>query len=406
MKKKFLCFCSLFLSVILLGGCSSKESSETTNVKNYPVKTLELKNETYPISLEYQGITGGSEVRSLSFKSSARIAKVYVSKGQQVKKGTPLIELDKSDLNFAAEAAKSQIDSVSAQYTKALNGAQAEDINKAEIAVKNAQVNYDHFKELYNKSYNLYETGAIAKQDLDDSKLQLDNSESSLNGAKETLKQVQNGARKEDIQDVLAQLNTAKVNYDSKVNLLQDASLVSDVDGYVVDVLCKENEMQAAGTPVILLRSENQVVTIGLSSDDVKKVKVGTKAQVKINNNNVPGEIINIVQMADKTSGTYSAEIKLLTPIDNSTFYVGDIVKVYINIGSKDSIWIPISSILNDGEDYVYVVDNGRAAKKNITLQDANEDKVSVEGLKTQDKLIIEGMKNIKAGYALTVKED
>ena len=81
---------------------------------------------------------------------------------------------------------------------------------------------------------------------------------------------------------LLAQLNTAKANYDSKVNLVQDAFITADSDGYVVDVLCKEGEMQAAGYPVILFRSENQVVTVGLSDDDVKKVQVGTKAQVKI----------------------------------------------------------------------------------------------------------------------------
>jgi multidrug efflux pump subunit AcrA (membrane-fusion protein) len=162
--------------------------------------------------------------------------------------------------------------------------------------------------------------------------------------------------------------------------------------------------MQSAGNPVVLLRSENQVVTIGLSSDDVKKVKTGTKAQVKINNNKVDGEIINIVQMSDKASGTYSAETKLLNPIDNSTFYIGDTVKVYVSVGDKNSIWIPISSILNDGEDYVYIVENGHATRKNVTLGATNEGKVAVEGLKPNDKLIIEGMKNIKAGYSITIK--
>lgn len=118
-------------------------------------------------------------------------------------------------------------------------------------------------------------------------------------------------------------MNTAKANYDSKVNLAYDASLIADEDGYVVDVLCKEAEIQAAGYPVILIRSENQVVTVGLSDSDVKKVQLGTKAQVKIDDTTNDGEIINIVQMADKQSGTYSAEIKLLNPIDNSKFYIG-----------------------------------------------------------------------------------
>ena len=86
MKKKTLLICSLFLSVIMLNGCNGKSTAEKSNVKTYPVKTLEVKNESNPVSLEYQGITGGSEVRKLSFKSSGKISKIYVSKGQHDKK--------------------------------------------------------------------------------------------------------------------------------------------------------------------------------------------------------------------------------------------------------------------------------------------------------------------------------
>ena len=55
-------------------------------------------------------------------------------------------------------------------------------------------------------------------------------------------------------------------------------SLTADVDGYVVDVLCKEGEMQSAGYPVVLIRSENQVVTVGLSDKDVKKIQLRNKS--------------------------------------------------------------------------------------------------------------------------------
>ena len=299
MNKKILVICLVLLNLVTLSGCSEKTDTKA-DVKTYPVKTVELQDKSYPISLEYEGLTGGSEVRKLSFKSSAKISKIYVSKGQHVKKGDNLVDLDKTDLNFAMEGAKSQMDAASAQYDKAVNGAQAEDINKAQIAVKNAEDNYNYCKDLYDKNVTLYEMHAVTQQQVNDIKIKLDGSESELNAAKETLKQLQNGTRKEDKQAALAQLNAAKANYDSKVNLVQDASLTADVDGYVVDVLCKEGEMQSAGYPVVLIRSENQVVTVGLSDNDVKKIQLGTKAQVKIDDVTTDGEVMNIVQMADK----------------------------------------------------------------------------------------------------------
>lgn len=404
MNRRILVTCLIFLNFVTLSGCTGKADSNTAETKIYPVKTLELQNESHPISLEYEGITGGSEVRKLSFKSSAKISKIYVSKGQHVRKGDSLVDLDKTDFNFAVQGAKAQMDAASAQYNKAVNGAATEDINKAQIAVKNAEDNYNYYKDLYDKNVSLLEMQAVTQQQVDDIKIKLDSSESTLNSAKETLRQLQNGTREEDKQALLAQLNTAKANYDSKVNLLQDTSLTADEDGYIVDVLCKEGEMQSAGYPVVLIRSEDQVVTVGLSDDDVKKIQLGTKAQVEINDITTDGKVINIVQMADKQTGTYSAEIKLLNPIDNSKFYIGQSVKVYINQGEKNGIWIPISSILNDGEDYVYIIEDGRAVRKNVTLGDTNEDEVAVEGLEAGDNLVNEGMKNIKAGYQVSTE--
>jgi len=408
-KKKKILFTSLAVTIMAL--CiiyfvfSSQDKTNESSVRKYPVKIMEVKSGSFPMTLQYEGLTGGSEVRKLSFKSSAKISKIYVSKGEHVKKGKKLAELDKTDLNFAVQAAKSQMDTASAQYNKVLNGAQQEDINKAEIAVQNAQDNYNYYEDLYNKYLKLNESGSISNQQLNDVKLQLDSTQSALNSAKQTLQQLQNGSREEDKQTALEQLNTAKADYDSKESLLNDASMIADMDGYVVDILGKEGEMQQAGNPVILFRSENQVITVGLSDDDVKKVNVGTKAQVDIGDDRAQGQIINIVQLADSTSGTYSTEIKLSTPIDNSKYYVGETAVVYIDMGESNAISIPISSILNDGEDYVYVIENGHAVKKNITLGDTtDEDRVSVEGLKDGDKLVIEGMKNLKSGYKVIVK--
>lgn len=88
------------------------------------------------------------------------------------------------------------MDAAQAQYDKAVNGAQAEDINKAEIALKNAQDEYNYCKDLYDKTVNLFQIKAATQQQVNDLKIKLDGSESQLNAAKETLTQLQNGTRK------------------------------------------------------------------------------------------------------------------------------------------------------------------------------------------------------------------
>ena len=104
-----------------------------------------------------------------------------------------LVDLDKSNFNFT-------LDTDSAQYNKAVNGAQKKDINKAAIAVKNAENNYNFYKDQYNKTLSLYEQGVVPKQQLDGINLQLDTSKDALNSAKQSLQQLQSGSRPEDKQ--------------------------------------------------------------------------------------------------------------------------------------------------------------------------------------------------------------
>ncbi len=79
-----------------------------------------------------------------------------------------------------------------------------------------------------------------------------------------------------------ASYNEAKVDLQAKQISLNDAQLYSDLDGYVVDVLYKKSEIIAAGYPVVVVRTAEQMVTVGLSQNDVKKIVVGTAAQIEL----------------------------------------------------------------------------------------------------------------------------
>ena len=76
-----------------------------------------------------------------------------------MKKGDVLVSLEKTDLIYAENLAKSQLEMVLAQYEKASNGATEEDIEqarlnavKAEDAYKYALDRFDEVKELYQKA--------------------------------------------------------------------------------------------------------------------------------------------------------------------------------------------------------------------------------------------------------------
>lgn len=333
-------------------GCAQQTVSEAPVEKEKPVVVQEVKEQTLPVKLSYTGLTSSGETKKYSFKVPGKVSALAVHKGDPVHSGQKLASLSQSDLSLALEASN-------------LN------LQKAERAVQDAQ-------DTYHKLQQLYAAGALAKSDLDKAKLDLDIKEASD--------------------------NQAKIDVQSKQQTLQDTDLYSDMDGYVVDVLFKEGEILNAGYPVVIVRSGDQKVSVGLSPEDVKKVQVGTAAELTMGDLAASGTVSRIDQVPDTQSRTYNTEISLTKPFPAENFYLGSTVKVKLTVGGEKGIWIPLASILNDGEDYVYLVQEGRAVKRNLKLINVQEFSVQTEGLKSGEQLVTVGMKDLKEGAKVKVQ--
>jgi len=237
---------------------------------------------------------------------------------------------------------------------------------------------------MYEKVQALAEIGAVSERDLDLAKLDREVKE--------------------------ADYRQAQVDYNFKLNMLNDAVLYADMDGYVVDILQKEGEIAAAGYPVIAARCSRQVVNIGLTQKDLSQVKKGTKAMIKSDDQTeilAGGEVTLIDQIPDRESRTYNAQISidLEENEEESQFYLGSTCRVFLDIGTVKGILIPLSCIQNDGQDYVYLKIEGRALRKNVDILAAEGSSVRVEGLEAGEELVIAGMKNLTEG-CLVVQGD
>jgi RND family efflux transporter MFP subunit len=198
-----------------------------------------------------------------------------------------------------------------------------------------------------------------------------------------------------------ASYRQAEVDYRYKQSTLRDASLYADIDGYVLDNLYEEGEVVAAGYPVIVLRSNIQVINVGLTQDDIQKVQAGTKAVVLADRNlekKATGEVTGIDQMPDMESRTYNVEITVTGVPDDYEFYLGSTCRVLLEIGKVKGTWIPLSSIQNDGQDFVYVVKDEHALRKNVKIIHTTDTRVRVEGLEPGEELVTAGMKNLSDG--------
>lgn len=400
MKRSVVAFMMIFILTWTIG-CSMRPNEQVTEDKKKPVRVLTVQEEKRSIVIEYTGIVGTDELKKLAFKSGAKIEKIFVKPGEQIEAGQPLIQLDAADLEYSVSGARGQMNAAKAQYDKAINGAAPEELQQIEANVKKAQDSYNFAKDNYEKLQILFQQGAISQNDLDKVKLEFDIRESDLMGAKEIEKQAKNGARVEDKAAAKGQWEQAQADYNYKMSLSEDATIKSDSNGYVVDVLYEEGELVASGHPVLIVRNDNQVVKVGLTSKDFGKVAIGSKAEIRIEGKIIEGEVTNIGQTPDSQTRTYPIEISL----SEKTLPLGSVVKLDLIIGEESGVWIPITAVMANGEDYVYVVKDEKASRRKVTLGAVNGNDVKVQGIENNDMIVIEGMQRLKDQDQISIEE-
>ncbi len=350
----------LILSITLLAGCST--AVEKINIKEKSVTTLSLVEESYPEQLNYLGVVHSDEIKKYAFLSGGVVEEVTVAVGDSVAENQILATLQRDKLTISVDSAVEQQRAAQLDYSK-------------------AEQSFNFYDDLLKDSAELLAAGAIAQQKYDEVKLKRDIAQRELSQAAALIEQ-------------------ARLQAEYKSDNVDDATLLSDIAGTVLAVNYKAGEIVPQGYPVVLLRSAKSAVHVGMSASDVKKIAVGDSAQIALPNGQQKSALISRIDlMPDTGSRTYTVEIA----VDDGSLLLGETVDVIFEISRQSGIWLPIATILNDGLDYVYIVEDGRARRVDIALEMIYQDKVKVSGLAPGDQLVASGMQSLAPGYKVKV---
>lgn len=341
--------------IILIGGLifitvinSDKKNYEEISK---PVKIIRAQEEVGAYEYEYLGTIQPEKVKKIGFKRSGKLQSVFVSLGSKINNGAKIASLETQELQMAVNASKNTL-------------------NSAEKSLKFISDNYD-------KMIQLYAGGGISTQELEGYKLEKDNAESLY--------------------------NNAKIDYENKQLSIKDSILKADMEGHIIDILYEEGEIIPLGYPLVIVGSNKLEVSLGLSQEDIAFAKVGSSVRIVDEEKEYKGVIKTISQTPDPLVRTYESKVEFTdgTP----SIALGKIVKVYIHVKEERSIWIPIDIILNDGDDYLYVIDKDNVVhKRKIQIDKIKNTKVKVFGITKGENIVSEGFRNIQAGDIVVIQ--
>ena len=216
-------------------------------------------------------LQGEVEVKKidLSSKLTGRVKRINIKKGDKVKKGDVLIELDTPEIDAKAQQANATLVLAMAQQEKAYNGARNEQIAMAKAALDLAQKTYNRLNRLHNE-------GVIPTQKLDEA-------HAKYTAAKENYEMLVNGTRVEDKISASANVEKAKGANKEVDSYLKENKIVSPIDGTVTEITVEEAELVGAGYPIVTLVDDNDCwVTFNLREDLLTKIKNNTEFNVNI----------------------------------------------------------------------------------------------------------------------------
>lgn len=301
----------LGIVVIVSVLASRKEEPEVTTVK------ITVRPELR------QTVTASGEVRPIRYikltsEVPGRIEEIYVSAGDQVIKGKPLVRIDPTQLqsNQEAQWAATQASINDVQNARnAVNAAQqglivAEssvaaarqqvvafqtNVDRAEVDLKTAQRELKRYTELIESGVASRFEYDSARDKFDQAKIALETAKANLEAQKIAVKEATERANQQRISVKEAQ--TAIKSSEMRANQQQaflrgqtsqrsKATQLSPLNGVVADIPTRVGEFAVAGlstTPLMTIADMSQInVEVNVDETEINNVEVGQEAKVKV----------------------------------------------------------------------------------------------------------------------------
>lgn len=332
----------------IFAGCRNKEEATVTGPVR--VRVMTAGNSAVNISSrEYSGTVEAARSSTVSFSVAGTIISLNVEEGQKVSKGQLLARIKSENL-----------------------------VNSRNIA----QAELEEARDAYQRMKKLHDANALPD-----------------------IKWV-------EIQAKLKQAENAAALADRAVG---DAALYAPISGYVTTKFADAGQTVMPAEPIVKIVSLNNLqIAISVPENEISSFGTDVSAIVKLDGEGIPevsGRLSHKEVVADPLTRSYTVKFD----IDNVSGKIlpGMIGSVSANRVENDStganagdITLPSQAVLlsADNRQFVWIVKNGKAARKYVIADELSTKGVTVKsGLTPGDSVITAGMEKVGTGTPVTV---
>ena len=264
-------------SMAWLCSCSGKTEHESEPLA--AVQAVRVKRADVHQKVASDAVLYPLQQAAIVPKVNSPVLKFYVDRGAHVQAGQLLAVLENRDLEAAVAENKGAYDEAKANYESTIASNLPEQIQKAELDLKNAKAALQAAQQLYDGSKKLYEQGALARMQLNQVEVGLTQAQSQLQTAEQQLEKLQSVGKKAQSQAAQGLLAAAKGRYENAEAQLAYSEIRSPITGVVTDRPLYAGEMPASGAALITVMDVSQMkAKAHISPEEAGPVRVGNSA--------------------------------------------------------------------------------------------------------------------------------
>ena len=226
--------------------------------------------------------------------------------------------------------------------------------------------------------------------------LQLANAETELGRVSELYKS--GSATQQQFDQLTSQVDVAR---EAVRNLVENTDLHSPIDGTVTARFFDAKNIFGGAQPILTVMQMSPVkVLVSVSEIYFPQVKTGMEVRVRLDvypDRQFAGKVNIIHPTIDQLSRTFRVEVTI--PNADMAVRPGMFARVELNFGTINNVVVPDLAIIKQpgaNTRYVYVVENGQAHRRELTLGRLIGDQFEVlSGLASGDRVVIAGQSRL-----------
>ncbi len=348
-------------------------------------------------------------------KVSGYIRKLHVERGDFVKEGQLLVEIDDLELRASAEQARAALVSADAGLEVArstLEGQQANYENQRANLAKARAVAANDARQA-ERMKTLFQKGMVAAADWDNARTTADSSAASTDAAEAQVRlaTVQISTQESQVRLAQAQVETYRAALTLARTNLANTRLLAPFAGYVAQRNLDQGaavSAQSSGTTntsvgIIVLQDIKSVkIQLEVPERDIGRVKVGGPVRVTADpykGELFAGSIARVVHALDPRSRTMGVEVEIPNP--DARLKPGMFARVEAVVETRTGVLsVPMETLrVGEGPPLVMVVRNGVVETVPVQLGVADAKGIEiVKGLGDREQVILQGKDLVRQG--------